>query len=207
MCLRKLNGGLFKQAGFTLIELLIALFIFTIVSMIMMNALHTVFSNQSGTEKNATRFAQLQIALSLMSRDFEQAINRPITHVTGALENFTGTNNSASFTHAGFANPLGQLQRSTLQHIRYQLVNGTVIRESWTALDQTSQTKTHTRKLLGDVTDLRFEYYDKDNNLQNRWPPVEQPGIGELPRAVRVYLNIKDLGKISQLYFLPGQKF
>ncbi len=196
-----------QNLGFTLIELLIALFIFTIVSMIMFSALHTIFNNQNSTERNSERFAQLQIALTLMARDFEQAINRPVTHVSGALENFNGSNTSATFTHAGLANPLGQIQRSTLQHTRYQLVNDTLTRETWDALDQTTQTQLHSRKLLTGVTDLRFEYYDKDKNLQNRWPPANQPGIGELPVAVRVYISLKDLGKISQLYILPGQKF
>ncbi len=39
-----------KTQGFTLIEILIALFIFTIVAMIMSHALHTIFISQAGTQ-------------------------------------------------------------------------------------------------------------------------------------------------------------
>jgi type II secretion system protein J len=68
-----------RRAGFTLLEILIALFIFTIVSMILVSALHNVLNNQAATEKKAHQLAKLQIAMLLMSRDIEQTIrtNKP----------------------------------------------------------------------------------------------------------------------------------
>lgn len=199
---------MFRKAGFTLIEILIAMFIFTIVSVIIVGALHTVFTSQSSTEKSASRLADLQMALTLMSRDFEQVSERTITNAAGAIEGaFIGTNNSATFTHAGLANPLGQAQRSTLQRVRYQLIKNKLIRETWAALDQSKDTKSAERILLRAVTELNFEYLDQNGKFHTRWPPADQTSNSEtIPKAVKVFITLQDLGKISQLYVIPIQK-
>lgn len=194
-----------KNRGFTLLEVLIALFIFTIVSIIMVGALHTVFNSQSSTEKKSTRLSELQMALLIMSRDMQQIINRPITNKSGVLESpFIGSKNSVTFTHAGFTNPLGQLQRSTLQRVHYFLDKENVIRETWPALDQTPNTFSDKRKLLSMVTQLQFQYLDDKNQFQEEWPDKNNPKI-ILPKAIRVVLTLKNWGKISQLYLVPGQ--
>lgn len=193
--------------GFTLLELLIALFIFTIISVIMVNALHTVFTNQTSTNKSAARLAELQVAFTYIERDFEQILDRPITTVSGSLEpSFLGIDGSVTFTHAGAANPLGQLQRSTLQRTRYRLQDGTLLRDTWAELDQTAETPINTRKLLTGVSELRFEYLDTKNNFHHRFPPPDQPPTNVLPKGVRVYITLKDLGKMSQFYVIPTQK-
>lgn len=197
-----------NNKGFTLLEILVALFIFTIVAMMTVGALHTVFNTQSATEKKSENIAELQIAMTLLSRDFEQIVDRPITNASGQVEaSFIGEKNTATFTHAGLANPTGTLQRSTLQRTQYRLENGNLIRESWPELDQVPQSQPSQRILLNNVTSLQFRYLDKDGHFQPAWPSPDQPNNnGELPRAVRVIITLKNLGKMSQLYIIPGQK-
>lgn len=193
-------------SGFTLIELLIALFIFTILSTIMVAALHSVFTSQTNLEKNMARFAELQLALIIMSRDFEQVIDRPITNATNTLENsFMGSETTVAFTHAGFANPLGEL-RSTLQRTRYRVEDEVLLRESWPVLDQTAKSLPDTRILLHDVINFSFEYLDDKAKFHRLWPDAaEQAGGAKLPRAVRVLMTLRNQGKISQLYVIPAQ--
>jgi general secretion pathway protein J len=198
-----------RNKGFTLLEVLIALFIFTIVSMILVHGLHTVFTAQSATEKSAERLAKVQIALTILSRDFEQTIDRPITNATGAIENsFIGFPTQVIFTHGGLVNPMNQLKRSTLQRVRYRLENGSLIRDTWEVLDQTPESTPNSRRLLSDVAELHFEFLDKDGKFQNKWPPPDmQPNAVENPRAVRVFIRLNNWGKITQFYLITGQKF
>lgn len=196
-----------KCSGFTLIEVLVALFIFAIISTLMASALHTILSSQSSVEKRTTRFAQLQMAMTLMSRDIEQIIDRPITTQNNSLESaVTGNENQITFTHAGLMNPSAQLLRSTLQRTNYHLEDQTLVRVTWPQLDQTSQTLSHQRPLLNDVTRLQIEYIDNKGYVSHRWPPGDQASNDELPRAIRITLTLKELGKISQTYLVPGQK-
>jgi general secretion pathway protein J len=194
-----------NKRGFTLLEILIALFVFTIVSIIMVSALHNISNTQSATEKQSARLDQLQLAMLILSRDIEQTINRPILNSQGAQDGpLIGTKNSITFTHAGLANPLGQLHRSTLQRARYSLKNDTLVRETWDVLDQTPDSQIHARNLLNAVSELHFEYLDDKGKFQTEWPTVGQSQI-PLPRAVRVSLTIKKWGKLSQLYLISGQ--
>lgn len=193
------------QKGFTLLEILIALFIFSIVSMVMVNALHTVFNSQSITAKHAAALTKLQIALLLMSRDFEQTVNRPVTNAKEIVEAaFIGTPDTVTFTHAGIANPLGMLQRSTLQRTQYSLNNDHLIRSIWPVLDQTAKTLPSYRTLLRSITALRFEYLDNQGKFHNNWPPADQKQA-TFPCAVRMTLTLKKWGPLSQLYFIPAQ--
>lgn len=199
MSLRKNNSG------FTLIEVLIALFVFTIISMIMVSALHSVLNAQSATEKNAAGFNQLQLTLILLQRDLEQTIERPVSNAANVAEPaLSGTTSEISFTHAGFANPFGALTRSTLQRTHYFIRKEHLIRETWPQLDITHDTASNQRDLLSNVTELHFQYLDKEGKFQNYWPALSQNQAG-LPYAVRVVITLKTLGKISQLYVIPGQ--
>jgi general secretion pathway protein J len=190
--------------GFTLLEILIALFIFTIISVIMVTALHTVLSSQSATEKKANRLTELQTTLILMARDLEQTVNRPIISSKNTLDSFLGTPYSLTFTHAGLVNPLGELQRSTLQRTQYFLDKQALIRRTWPVLDQTAKTQPNERIILKNTESIRFEYLDNKGRFHNSWPlPDDKESI--LPKAVRVSLTIAQWGNLTQLYLIPAQ--
>ncbi|RDI38062.1 type II secretion system minor pseudopilin GspJ [Aquicella lusitana] len=194
-----------KQRGFTLLEILIALFIFTILSLILANALHNVITIQSGTERNAERLRELQMVLLVMSRDVEQAVNRPIVNASGKEEAaFIGTPHSFTFTHTGFANPTGELLRSNLQRTRYDWNRGSLRRGVWPSLDAAPDAKPHARTLLNNVEAARFEYLDQNGRPHAGWP-VQGQTSQPLPRAVRISLTISQWGKLSQLYVISAE--
>ena len=193
-----------SNRGFTLLEILIALFIFTIVSMMMSSGLRAVMNSQAVTEKQADKLANLQLSLLLLSRDIEQAINRPVTAAKGNIEqSLIGTPMSVTFTHAGFANPEGQLARSTLQRTQYVFAKNTMVRNTWQVLDQTAKTLPQSRILLDNVSDLRFEYLNLQGKFSNHWPE-DNLSQSALPKGIRVHLTIKNWGSITQFYFIPG---
>lgn len=189
--------------GFTLLEILIALFIFTILSMMLVGALHNIIGISSGTERNAEQLRKLQIALLMVSRDVEQTLDRPIINAGGKQEAaFIGTPRGFVLTHAGIANPISLL-KSTLQRAGYEWHDQALWRITWPVVDQAPQTKPHERRLL-DVEKMSFEYLDKNGKFQSIWPAVGQ-GQEVLPKAVRITLSIVNWGRLSQLYIIPAQ--
>jgi general secretion pathway protein J len=191
--------------GFTLLEILIALFIFTMLSMMLMGALHSVITADSGTEKNAQRLRIAQIALLTMSRDIEQTVDRPVLNTTGTEEAaLIGSSRGFTLTHTGFANPMGTLLQSTLQRTRYYWDQGALWRMTWTALDQAPSSRPHAKRLLTEITAAQFEYLDKEGRFYNDWPPDDQKKQS-LPRAIRVLLTISQWGKLSQLYVISAE--
>jgi general secretion pathway protein J len=192
------------QRGFTLLEILIALFIFTIVSIIMVTTLHSVFESQTLTEKKATQMSELQMALLLISRDLEQSIDRPVLNAKNMLDGaMLGSHDQVTFTHGGLKNPNGKLLIGSLQRTEYTMIDHELIRRTWEVLDQAAKTLPTTRVLYHGVSDLRFEYLDKEGKFQNNWP--NNSSDDALPVAIRISLSVENWGKITQLYLLKGQ--
>lgn len=200
-----MNLASVRMKGFTLLEILIALFVFSILSLIMAGGLRSVINAQTGTEENAERLRNLQFVLLMMSRDVEQALNRPVVLTTGREEPaFIGSPTSFTFTHSGFANPNAAAAHSVFQRTRYEWQNSAIWRTTWPVLDQAPQTKPHARQLLEAVSDAHFEYLDQTGRFQSRWP-VEGESKQPLPKAVRINMTITNWGTISQLYVIPAQ--
>ncbi len=194
-----------RALGFTLLEILIALFIFTIIAVIMTHALHIVIESQAGTEKRAQRLAELQIANLLLSRDIEQALNRPVldakNHHAGA---FLGTLNQVSLTHGGESNPGASALRSTLQRENFIIEKNNLTREVFPVLDQVQTTQAHRRVLLRGILAGHFDYLDAKGVFHNAWPPAEQGKSAAMPTAVRITLKLAGWGDFTQLYLIPA---
>jgi general secretion pathway protein J len=194
-----------ERAGFTLLEILIALFIFSILSILLASALRSVINAQSGTENSAERLRDLQHALLLMSRDVEQTVNRSIKIASGAEEDaFIGTSLGFTFTHTGFANPVGVPGLSALQRARYFYSGGELWRTTWPVLDQAPQTVGRPQKLLANVKEAHFQYLDQENQFQDKWP-LEGRDPRIMPRAVKIFLSLAKWGEITQIYIIPVQ--
>lgn len=190
--------------GFTLLEILIALFIFTILSIMMAGGLRTVINAQSGAERSAERLRQMQIVLVRMSRDIEQVVNRPVKTRNGQdASAFFGTPEGFAFTHGGIA---GQAQqRQVLQRAQYIWGHQQLWRMVWDVLDQAANSpKPNQRLIMDHVTNARFEYLDAKNIFHKNWP-VQGMANQPLPRAVRVSLTIANWGTIRQIYVIPAQ--
>lgn len=199
------NRKLGQQAGFTLLEILIALFIFTIISTLLVAALHSVIGALTGAEESAERLRKMQMVLLIMSRDVEQTANRPVLDPTGNEEvAFLGTPRSFTFTHLGFANLTGATASGGMQRTQYFWDHNTLWRRTWTALDQPPQAKPHSRALLDNVVDARFQYLDSEGRFQDSWP-IDGQTNQPLPRAVRVVLITAKWGRLTQLFVIPAQ--
>lgn len=195
-----------KHRGFTLLEILIALFIFTILSIILVSALHNVINLQSGAEANAERLRKLQMALLVMSRNIEQTVDRPTLNTSGRQDaSFIGTERGLTFTHAGVANPTGANMQSILRRVSYQWHDNALWQTTWGVLDLAPASLPHSQRLLSDVVKARFDYLDKNGRFQTNWP-TEGQSTQPLPRAVRVTLTISTWGTLSQLYVISAEQ-
>lgn len=208
----KKNKHVKTGLGFTLIEILVALFVFAIVSLLLTGALRTVIDAELATSKNAHRLRELQMVLLMLSRDLEQAVNRPVISAAGKeLPAFQGDSRGFSFTHAGLAETLGvRSKTSSLQRKHYFFAQENLARETWPVLDQAASTRALQRVLLNDLTTVGFQYLDGQGRFQPVWPVGNQTAMNQptspLPVAVRIYLKFRNWGEISQLYILPYQQ-
>lgn len=195
-----------KFPGFTLLEILIALFVFSILAMLMMHSLHQVVTVVARTEEKAARLRDLQLTFLLMSRDIEQAANRPVLNGAGEEEPpFVGNKTGFTLTHLGYAN-VGEVRRqSTLQRSRYRFHNHVLWRDVSLVLDQAKNNQWQSRRLLAEVASVHFQYLANDGHLVDVWPLTAKNEA--LPRAVKITFNLTNWGEVNQLYVIPAQTF
>jgi general secretion pathway protein J len=201
-----------RNRGFTLLELLIAITIFAILATFAYSGLKVVLDSENQTTQYSQRMSKLQLAFSLIQRDIEQVVDRPIRDEhgdeQGALQSGGFAGILLELTRGGYANPM-KLPRSTLQRVGYQLEEETLYRLTWRILDRAQDSEPHRYELIDEIDALELIYYDKEMKKQSQWPPEktslddsdEDPG---LPVAVEIKMELKDWGSIRRLFALPS---
>ncbi len=198
------------QRGFTLIELLVALAIFAILSTLAYGGLTQVIDNREHLEAQAERLIRLQTAFTFISRDIEQAVQRPVRDGYGDTQPALLGNEIGSVvfevTRSGLRNPLG-LPRASLQRVAYRLEEEKLMRLHWPVLDQAQDTQAVERTLLEDVQSMSLRYLDKNNQWHDEWQPqsATPPDYLALPRLVEVSLEVKGFGEIKRLFGIAAK--
>ncbi|MBA3661614.1 MAG: type II secretion system minor pseudopilin GspJ [Gammaproteobacteria bacterium] len=193
------------QQGFTLLEILIAMFIFTILSMLLAGALRTVINVEARTSARSQLLRTMQMGFVILARDIEQAVNRPIVNEQGHEEAaFVGTPTSFTFTHLGNASGLSGVLRSDLQRVRYHWQEGELLRSTWMTLDQPPGIKPLIHPFIKGITAAQFQYLDQRNRMHDYWP-INEGSDEILPRAISLNFTIAQWGKMSQLYIVEAQ--
>lgn len=200
-----------RASGFTLIELLVAVAIFAIMAAIAYGGLNGVIQQRTRNGEAMKRLRQVQLAMDIMSRDFEQLAPRQVRDGLGGIQPplVAGPQNvpPIAFTRGGWSNPLGST-RSTQERVAYSLEDGKLMRSFWPELDGSISGEPLKQELLPDVTSVKIAYADSSLSYQDVWPPVSQNTNGpvnastsgsQLPVAVSITLTLKDWGEVTRI--------
>ena len=203
-----------RNRGFTLIELLVALSITAIIMVIAYGGLGALSKQADHSRDSLKRLRQVQLAMDIMSRDFEQLEPRPVRDGLGGTVPalLAGPSNvpPIQFTRGGWTNPLGTV-RSTEERVAYSLEDGKLMRSWWPELDGQAQIVPSKEPLLEDVSSIKIQYMDPvSKNFQDVWPETQlAPGSptskaavaadSALPVAVSIVITLKDLGDITRI--------
>ncbi len=197
--------------GFTLLELLVAMAIFALLSALAYGGLNQLLASADQTRRAHRTLAELQLAVSLLTRDLAQAAPRPIRDEYGAtraaLEAGDDGDTLLRFTRRGWRNPT-DLPRSTLQRVAYRVADGTLYRRYWHHLDRAPGETPVELPLLTGVRALQLRLRDDQGRWHDAWPPLDQaPGTRDrLPRAVELRLDTERWGTITRrVPLLAGQ--
>jgi general secretion pathway protein J len=193
-----------KQSGFTLIEMLLASVIFALVGLASFSILSAVLDSNDLSKETTLELNGVQRAFFWMERDFLQATKRQV-RVDGEAASdkiFIGGDlimesqgGAVAFTHDGWRNPAMILPRAEIQSVSYRMFEDKLERSFFNYPDPVTGEEPKRQILLENVESLAFEYYSTDG-WGNVW---EQAG---LPRAVKIAIETKALGKIERIFLL-----
>ena len=125
-----------KNHGYTLLEIMVALAVFAILATMTATTMLHAFDTRSRVSLQADKLNTIQVALTLIAKDIEQLIERPVIGTEMHLfPPFIGTANYIEFTRSGVVNPNGIASRSTLKRVALICKDKTLIRRVWDSLD------------------------------------------------------------------------
>jgi general secretion pathway protein J len=197
------------QRGFTLLELLVAIMIFAIMSALAYGALRQALDTREHADKQAQRLAEVQKAMTILSRDIEQAISRPVRDPYSAeLPAMQGGGLSSSLlelTRTGWRNPAA-FTRSNLQRVSYQLSDSQLLRHSYAQLDRAFDSAPDETPLLGAVKSVTVRFLNVDNQWLQYWPPAgnEDKMQRQLPKALELVIELEDWGSFKRILPVVG---
>ncbi|MEA3405619.1 MAG: type II secretion system minor pseudopilin GspJ [Pseudomonadota bacterium] len=188
-----------QQSGFTLIELLIALTISSVISVIAYQAVSSVVTLQTRTEKHAEQMETLQRAMWWMEQDFIQLAPRTIRDGLGAvLPAFQYRDDlGVELTRiAEFPTPYGA---GGLLRVAYQLEDNVLYRLVWPVLDRAPDTEPTKLPVLQGVEAFEIRLLNAKNQYVTSWPSEEQ-ALTALPKLTEVRIQLEEMGEFTRLF-------
>ncbi len=194
-----------KNSGFTLLEVLIAIVIFALISLTSFSIFNTVIKSDESSQRHTKRMNELQRAFLIIERDLLQISMRTIRlNGEAPLKGYLHTENNISsstqylgFVRQGWTNPGLLLPRSDLQSVAYQLNDTTIERLHFNFVDPVQGEEPKVRKLLSEVSALRFEYFDG-----KKWQKENENN--ELPLAIAIEIDTEDYGVIRRQFLVAS---
>ena len=190
--------------GFTLLELLISISILSVLGLGAYQMLQTVVASNDRVRASSDGATDLNLAFSILQRDFNQFVPRPVRDRYGepmAPLVFDNEDYVVEFTRGGWSNPAGR-SRSRLQRVAYRIDydEETLTRHFWEVLDRAEDSEPISQLLLEGVTDFRVTGLTDDfvSSLGS------EPGQGKqaAPVGVEVVVAMEGAGEFERLFQL-----
>ena len=192
-----------KSPGFTLLELLVSMSIFATLGLGAYKMLQTVADSHERVRSSADAFTGLNLAYSIIQRDFNQFAPRAVRDEYGEVLptiDFENEDYIIEFTRRGWRNPAGR-QRSRLQRVAYSLdfEEETLTRHFWKVLDRAEDSEPISQLLLEGVTDFRVTGFSGDESAIDREFILEDEESAA-PLAMEVVISTNALGESYRLF-------
>jgi len=203
-----------KQQAFTLLEIIIAMAIAALIGIGAMSLLDSATLGHKKIQGQGERYNQIERTLLFLSSDIQQLAPRKFRDEFGdKKDNLTGDDSigstQLSFTRLGRRNPAG-LPRSNLEKLTYLVEDESLKRVSYAYPDGMSLEQGASREMLDQVSSFSVEFFDGEE-WTDFWP-VDDGNLGQqtdanpLPVALKVKLQLNDLGLVERLYVISDHR-
>lgn len=199
------------QRGFTLLEILVAMAIASFIGVAAMVLLDRSTVAHRNIQQQGDRYNAIERTMLFISNDIQQIAPRKFRDEFGDIkENLTSDNSIGkthlSFTRLGRRNPAG-LARSNLEKLTYLVEDEKLKRISYLYPDGMSLENGLNRTLLDKIDKLSLQFFDGEN-WSEFWPveAAASSSSNTLPVAIRVTLELQDIGSINRLYVISDRR-
>mgnify|MGYP001113311651 CR=1 FL=1 len=183
-----------RQKGFTLLETMLALFIFSMLSMLAYQILSGALKTNERTQGTLQRINALHRTMNMLERDIIQSLPRV---PRGADKSWYQDDNGFALTTQSRPNTWGQCCSPEILRVSWQLQNGTLHRLVQRTPDAPEDSEPLDAPLLDNVETMSLRFY------QQGWKTEVDAGQAP-PSGIEITLTLKDFGVINRVFVLPA---
>lgn len=182
-----------QQRGLTLVELLIALSLCAVLGILSYRGLSTLIDSRDHVAQTNQRWREIALFFSRLEGDLMQSVARDAQTANGKTTPGMATPSTDSFVMTRFRG-----DRAGVERVSYRLENSALILREWDELSLADLPNGD--PVLTGVKSIRWEFLGYAADWVPRWPV--DPRSANLPRAVRLTLELDDAGTLTRVFAL-----
>ena len=191
--------------GFTLIEILVAIFLASLIVILVFSGLSTSLSMNEKTLNRSNLLSQITLTDKIIKRDLLHALDRKARDERGdELDSplFGETLlNEGIFLAFSIHTPIKDTSQGALKWVEYSKEGSQIIRSEYSYADKVLDSLKHTSILLESVDSLDIKFFNQ-GSFTEVWPPQETVEFSELPQMIEISFKFKLYGDIFRRYLL-----
>ena len=191
--------------GFTLIEILVAIFLASLIVILVFSGLSTSLSMNEKTLNRSNLLSQITLTDKIIKRDLLHALDRKARDERGdELDSplFGETLlNEGIFLAFSIHTPIKDTSQGALKWVEYSKEGSQIIRSEYSYADKVLDSLKHTSILLESVDSLDLKFFNQ-GSFSEVWPPQEMVEFSELPQMIEISFKFKLYGDIFRRYLL-----
>ena len=191
--------------GFTLIEILVAIFLASLIVILVFSGLSTSLSMNEKTLNRSNLLSQITLTDKIIKRDLLHALDRKARDERGdELDSplFGETLlNEGIFLAFSIHTPIKDTSQGALKWVEYSKEGTQIIRSEYSYADKVLDSLKHTSILLESVDSLDLKFFNQ-GSFTEVWPPQETVEFSELPQMIEISFKFKLYGNIFRRYLL-----
>ena len=191
--------------GFTLVEILVAIFLASLIVILVFSGLSTSLSMNEKTLNRSNLLSQITLTDKIIKRDLLHALDRKARDERGdELDSplFGETLlNEGIFLAFSIHTPIKDTSQGALKWVEYSKEGSQIIRSEYSYADKVLDSLKHTSILLESVDSLDLKFFNQ-GSFTEVWPPQETVEFSELPQMIEISFKFKLYGDIFRRYLL-----
>ena len=191
--------------GFTLIEILVAIFLASLIVILVFSGLSTSLSMNEKTLNRSNLLSQITLTDKIIKRDLLHALDRKARDERGdELDSplFGETLlNEGIFLAFSIHTPIKDNSQGALKWVEYSKEGTQIIRSEYSYADKVLDSLKHTSILLESVDSLDLKFFNQ-GSFTEVWPPQETVEFSELPQMIEISFKFKLYGDVFRRYLL-----
>ena len=191
--------------GFTLVEILVAIFLASLIGVLVLSGLSTSLSINEKTLNRSNLLSQIALTDKIIKRDLLHALDRKARDERGDVRDWPLYGevllDEGTFLAFSIHTPIREGSRGALKWVEYSKEGSQIIRSEYSYVDRVLDSFKHSSILLDSVDSLDLKFFNQ-GSFAEVWPPQEMVELSGLPQMIEISFKFESYGDVFRRYLL-----